>query len=151
MNKKTIRTTDTRHFVVLLYIIGFDATVPYQERYRLSYVYPLLNGCEMIRQNSYAYGLVPGLHLIIYRGNESLVEILDGLKLQFEVSIVACLVARLHMHEYEVVAFERSDCSLCLAFLVGVGQTGCTFHAYDFQTGIVTDATNKVDGGDNRP
>ena len=74
VNKKTVGTTDTRHFIVLLYIVGFDTTVPDQERHCLSYVYPLLNRCKMIRQDSDTYRLFPFINLIVDRGNQTLVN-----------------------------------------------------------------------------
>ena len=103
----------------------------------------------MIREDSDTYGLIHRHYLIIYRGNESLVEILDGLQFQFEVTIVACLVARLYMDEHEVILLEGLNSSLSLTFVVGVSQTSSTLDLHNLQTSIVADATNKVYGRDD--
>ena len=96
----------------------------------------------MIREYSDTDGLVPTLHLIIYRGYESLVEILDGLEFQFEVAIVTCLVAGFYMYEYKVVVLQCLYGCLRLSFVVGVRQSCSAFHLDNLQTSIVTDATN---------
>ena len=57
---------------------------------------------------------------------------------------MSCLVAGLHMYEYEVVVLKCLDGSLSLAFVVGIGQSCGTFHLYNLQSSIVAYATNQV-------
>ena len=102
--------------------------MPDEEGYRLSDVNALLYWCEVIGQHSNADRLVPRRHLIIYIGNESLVQILNGLYLQFKVAVVTSLVAGLHMDKHKVIVLKRFDGSLGLAFIVGVCQTSGTLH-----------------------
>ena len=102
MTEKAIGAIDTRHLVVLLHIVGLDATIPDQEGYGLSYVDTHLYGSEMIGQHSDTNGFLPLTYLIIYRSYQSLVEILDGLHLQFQITVVSGLIARLNMYEHEV-------------------------------------------------
>ena len=44
---------------------------------------------RMVWENCDAYRLVPGAYLIEDRLDESLVEVLDGLQLQFQIAIMA--------------------------------------------------------------
>ena len=109
-----------------------------------------LYGSEMVGQHGDAYGLFPSRHLIIYRGNETLIEILNGLELQVEVAIVTSLVAGLHMDEHEVVVFKCLDGCLSLTFVVGVGESCSTFHLHNLQSGIMADASDEINGRDYR-
>ena len=77
--QQTIRAYDARYFVVLLNVVGLNAFVPNEEGYRLSDVYTLLDGCQVVRKDSDAYGLIPRTNLLIDRGDEALVKILNGL------------------------------------------------------------------------
>jgi hypothetical protein len=85
----------------LLHAVGLDAFVPDKERHGLTDVDALFDGCQVVREYGDADILI--FHLIIYRGDESLVEILDGLQFQFEVAIMTCLVAGLYMDKDKVV------------------------------------------------
>ena len=103
-----------------------------------------LYGSQMVRQHSDAYRLSPRRHLFIYWGDEPLIQILDGLQLQFQITVVTCLVARLYVYEYEVIVLKRLQGSLRLAFVVGVSQSCGTFHLNNLQPRIVADAANQV-------
>ena len=123
--------------------------MPDKERHRLSDVDALLYRCQMIWQYGDAYRLVPRLHLFIYRGNEALVKIFDGLKLQIQISVVTSFVACLHMNEYEIIMLQCLDGCLGLAFVVGVGQTCGTWDLINLLSCIVTYTANEVYGRDD--
>jgi hypothetical protein len=120
VTKETIRAIDTRHLIILLYIVGLNTTIPDKERHSLSYVDTHLYGCEMIRQNGDTNGFLPRAYLIIYWGNQSLVKILDGLHLQFQVAVMSRFIAGLYMYEYKIVALKRLDGCLSLSFVIGI-------------------------------
>ena len=104
----------------------------------------------MVGEYSDADGLVPGAYLFIYRSDEALVEVFNGLELQFEVAVVAGFVAGFNVNEDEVVVTKGIDGGLCLPLVVGVGKACGTFYLDNLQAGIVTDTADKVDGGDDR-
>ena len=123
--------------------------MPDEEGYWLPDVDALLYRCEMIRQHGDAYRLVPRLHLFIYRGDEALIEILDGLELQIQVTVVTGLVAGLHMNEYEIIMLQCLDGCLSLSFVVGVGQSCGTRNLNNLQSCIVADTADEIYGRDN--
>ena len=100
----------------------------------------------MVWHQGNAHRLVPRLHLFIDGTHHSAVEVLDGLELELEVAIVACLVARLHMQEHEVVVTKSFEGCCCLAFIVGVGQSGSTFNDDVLQSGIVAYSSDEIHG-----
>ena len=104
----------------------------------------------MVGENGDANRLIPLAYFIIDRLDETTVEVLDGLELQFKVAIMTSLITGLYVNIYEVVTFfECVDGSLCFALVVGVGKTSGTFHDDVFQSGIMTDATNQIDSRDD--
>ena len=130
----------------MLNLVCRDAAIPDKERYRLSDVDTLLYRCEVIRQYCDTYRLIPRLHLFIYRGDEALVEILDGLELQIQISVVTSFIACFHMNEYEIIMLQCLDGCLSLSFVVGVGQSCGTWNLNNLQSCIVADTANKVYG-----
>ena len=131
-------------------VVGSDAAIPDEERHGLADVDAHLYGGQMVGEYSDADGLVPGAYLFIYRSDEALVEVFNGLELQFEVAVVAGFVAGFNVNEDEVVVTKGIDGGLCLTLVVGVGKACGAFYLNDFQAGIVTDTADKVDGGDDR-
>ena len=124
MKEKTIGATDTRHLIVLLYIVGLDTTMPDKEWHSLSYMDALFHWCQMVWEHGDADGILPRAYLFIYWRNESLVQILNGFEFQFKVAVMTSLVARLNMDEHEVIVTQRLDGSLSLSFVVGISKTG---------------------------
>ena len=105
----------------------------------------------MVRENCDAYRLVPGAYLIEDRLDESLVEVLDGLQLQFQITIMTRLVARLYVNINEVVAILQClDSCGCLALVVGIGKTGSALNDDVAQTGVMADASDQVYGRNHR-
>ena len=98
--QQTVGAADARNLIVLLDAVSFDATMPDEERYGLTNMDPLFDGCQVVGQYGYADILI--FYLIIYRGDETLIEILDGLQFQFEVAIMTSLVAGLYMDKDKV-------------------------------------------------
>ena len=100
----------------------------------------------MVGQDGDAHGFVPCLHLVVDRGHDAAVEILDGADLQVEVAIMTGFVAGFHMQKHEVVVPQSLDGGSCLALVVGVIESGGTFHLNNLQPCIVTNALDEVDG-----
>ena len=101
----------------------------------------------MVWENCDAYRLVPGAYLIEDRLDESLVEVLDGLQLQFQITIMTRLVARLYVNINEVVAILQClDSCGCLALIVGLGKTRSALNDDVAQTGVMADASDQVSG-----
>ena len=120
--------------------------MPDKERYGLSHVYSHLYWSKVVGQYCKAYRLVH-LHDVLVDGfDESLVEILDGFKLQLQVAIVSGFVACFYVNKHKVVVLQRLYCSLSLTLVVGVGQSGSTFHLNNLQSCVVTNSTNQVNG-----
>ena len=113
-SEKSVGAADTADLVVLLHFVGLDVAMPDEEGHGLSDVDALFDRCQMVGEYGYADGLVPRANLIIYRGDEPLVKILDGTELQFEVAVVAGLVAGFNMDEDKVLCAQRLDGGLCL-------------------------------------
>ena len=53
----------------------------------------------MVGQDSDTDGFLPRADLLIYRGDEPLVQVFDGLELQFEITVVAGFVAGFNVNE----------------------------------------------------
>ena len=100
---------------------------------------------QVVGEYSNAYWLIPCFHFVVDWRNESLVKILDGLELQLQIAIVACLVAGFHMDKHKVIVLEGINSCLRLAFVVGVGQTCGARYFDDAQTCIAANALNEVD------
>ena len=101
----------------------------------------------MVGENCDAYRLVPGAYLIEDRLDESLIEVLDSLQLQFQIAIMTRLVARLYVNIYEVVAILQClDSCGCLALIVGIGKTRSALNDDVAQTGVMADASDQVYG-----
>ena len=99
----------------------------------------------MVGQDGDAYWLVPSAYLVEDWFDESLVEVLDGFELQFQVAVVASLVACLYVHINEVVAvLQRLDSCCCLSLVVGVGKTGSALNDDVAQPGVMADASYQV-------
>ena len=73
-----------------------------------------------------------------------------GLRLQGEVAVVTRLVRCLDVQEHEVVVTECLDCCLCLALIVGVGESRRPFDINGLEPGITPDAAYQVYGGYHR-
>ena len=99
-----VTATHAAYLIILLYAIRLNARVIDDERYRLLDVGTNLYRSRMVGENCDAYRLVPGAYLIEDRLDESLIEVLDSLQLQFQIAIMTCLVARLYVNINEVVA-----------------------------------------------
>ena len=93
-----VTATHAAYLIILLYAIRLNARVIDDERHRLLYVGTNLYRSRMVGENCDAYRLVPGAYLIEDRLDESLVEVLDSLQLQFQIAIMTCLVARLYVN-----------------------------------------------------
>ena len=79
---------------------------------------------RMVWEDSDAYRLVPGANLIEDRLDESLVEVLDSLQLQFQIAVMTRFIACLYVNINEVVAiFQCLDSCCSLALIVGIGKT----------------------------
>ena len=79
-----------------------------------------------------------------------MVKVFDGLKFKGHGAIVTGLIGGFDVEIDEVVAgTEGVDGGLCLALEIGVVETRSTRHIDDAQAGIVTDAANEIDGGDD--
>lgn len=88
-----VTATHAAYLIILLYAIRLNARIIDDERHRLLDVGTNLYRSRMVGENCDAYRLVPGAYLIEDRLDESLVEVLDGFELQFQVAVVASLVA----------------------------------------------------------
>ena len=142
-----VTATHAAYLIILLYAIRLNSRVIDDERHRLLYVGTNLYRSRMVGENCDAYRLVPGAYLIEDRLDESLVEVLDSLQLQFQIAIMTCLVARLYVNINEVVAvLQCLDSCSCLALVVGIGKTGSALNDDVAQTGVMADASNQVYG-----
>ena len=145
-----VAATNAAYLIILLYAIRLNARIIDDERYRLLDVGTDFYRSRMVRENSDAYRLVPGAYLIEDRLDESLVEVLDGLQLQFQIAIMTRLVACLYVNIYKVVAILQclDGCS-SLALIVSVGKTRSALNDDVAQTGVMADASDQVDGRNN--
>ena len=140
-----VAATNAAYLIILLYAIRLNARIIDDERYRLLDVGTDFYRSRMVRENSDAYRLVPGAYLIEDRLDESLVEVLDGLQLQFQIAIMTCLVACLYVNINEVVAILQClDSCGSLALVVGIGKTGSAINDDVAQTGVMADASDQV-------
>ena len=124
--------------------------MPNQEWHGLSHVYAHLNGCQMVGQYCQAYGLVHLKDVLVDGLDESLVQILDGFQLQFQVAIMSGFVAGFNVYKHKVVVLQRLDSCLRLALVIGIGQTGSTFHFHNLQASVVTNAANQIHSRNHR-
>ena len=65
---------------------------------------------------------------------------------QFEVAIMTSFVSSLYMNKYEVIVLQCFNSRLRLTFVVGISQTCGSLHADDFQSGIMSYASDQVNG-----
>lgn len=91
--QQSVAASHAAYLVVLLYAVGLDAGIVDDERYGLFHVGADLYRSRMVGQDGDAYRLVPSAYLVEDWFDESLVEVLDGFELQFQVAVVASLVA----------------------------------------------------------
>lgn len=81
--------------------------------------------------------------------NQPVVEVFDGLELERDRAIVACLVAGFHVEIYEIIAAtEGIDGSLCLTLEVGVVEACSAWYIDNTQAGITSDTTDEINSCD---
>src|SRR5574344_54880 len=148
-SQQTVSAGHRALFIKLLHAVRFYALVPDQERHRFTHVRTYFHRRRVVGQHSAGYLFVPFFHLIIYSGNHAFVQIFYRLQLQFHITVMPGLVARLHVQEYKVLCLQSLECSLRLSLVVGVSQSCGTGHLDDVQTRIVADAANQVHGRDD--
>ena len=68
------------------------------------------------------------------------VEVFDGAKLQFQVTVMSCFVACFYVYEYEVVIAQSVDSG----FIIGIGKSGSARYDDVVQSGVMANATYQV-------
>ena len=112
---------------------------------------PHTNRGRVIRQNHHPVILAGGVQSLFQMGDQTLIQIFDGLDFPLHAALVAHLIGSLHMDIDEVIAlFQKHVCGrLGLALIIGVKLTVGPLHLDIFHACSHGDALQKIYRGNH--
>ena len=99
----------------------------------------------MIGQDSDANGIRHLLCSLEDRLDKTLIQVVNGLELQVEVTIMSCFISSFYVNKDEVIFLQGFYGGLCLTFVICVSQSCGARYLDDAQTCVFADALDEVD------
>ena len=107
-----------------------------------------LAGSRMIGQNGNGDRFFPIFHRFINRTYGAAIQIFNGQPLQRKVSFMSRLIAGLDMQVNEIIRFQCVKSGSHFILVIGIVQSGRSFHRQAAQSGIIADTVNQIYGRD---